>query len=311
MIDGLTFWFAGSGRFGARCLALLSERIPFRRVIAAVPKPAGRHLLPAETPVERTALATGIEIVRTPDINSDPLILERLGAEKPSCIFVVDFSQIIGDPFLSLPEPGCINIHPSLLPAYRGAAPVQRAIMNGDIKTGVTVFRLAEEMDSGPILVSSGIDIGPDDTFGDLLEVLAREGSRIAIDGLEFFYRGRISFREQDHVKASYAPRISKQETELSWEKPSREVHDLVRSLNPVPGSFVIVRGKRHKIWKTRICEDPGRPGEITGLRNGNPVVGCASGSVELVEVQVEGRKTTDGGSWFRGTSMVKGDILE
>jgi methionyl-tRNA formyltransferase len=311
MNPDLEFWFAGSGRLGARCFSLLMQRIRFRRVITAVPRPAGRKLAHSVTPVEMVASAAGVDVSRTLDISGDPVILERLQEEKPFCIFVVDFSQMVREPLLSLPEPGCLNIHPSMLPAYRGAAPIQRAIMNGENRTGVTVFRLAKEMDSGPILVSSQLDIGPDDTFGDLLDLLAVEGSSIAMDGLELLSRGRISFREQDHGKASFAPRISKQETELSWEKPSRQVHDLVRSLNPDPGSFVLIKGKRLKIWKTVQCEDTGRPGEILGFRNGDPVIGCGSGSVQLAEVQTEGRKRTDGGSWLRGTSLEKGDILE
>jgi len=135
-------WFAGSGMFAARCLTALAEELTFSKVVTAFPKPAGRGLAERSTPVDGTAVERGIPVSRTVDINRDAAILDSFRDEKPFCFIVVDFSQIIGEPFLSMPEPGCLNIHPSLLPEYRGAAPIQRAIMNGEKETGVTVFRL-------------------------------------------------------------------------------------------------------------------------------------------------------------------------
>ena len=304
-------WFAGSGRFAARCLEILAEKLPFSRVITALPKPAGRSLGERGTPVDEKASELDLPVFRTGDVNVDRDILSLFGEERPFCIFVIDFSQLIGEPFISMAGPGCLNIHPSLLPAYRGAAPIQRAIMNGDRETGVTVFRLAREMDAGPVLISSRVEIGVNETFGDLMEILAVEGSRIALDGLELFRRGRISFKEQKHEEASFAPRITKQETELRWEKPSRAVHDLVRSLNPHPGSFFRCKEKRIKIWRTRMRSENGVPGEIIASTEVNPVVACGQGSVELVEVQEEGRRRTDGASWARGRSIRKGDLLK
>jgi methionyl-tRNA formyltransferase len=304
-------WFAGSGRFAARCLVGLAEKLPFSEVITAHPKPAGRGLTERETPVDGTASKLGIPVLRTWDINRDEAILASFEEEKPFCVFVIDFSQMIGEPFLSMPEPGCLNIHPSLLPAYRGAAPIQRAIMNGEKETGVTVFRLVGDIDAGPILISSKAKIGDEDTFGDMAEALAVEGSGIALEGLELFRRGRISFREQLHEKATFAPRISKRETEIRWEIPSGEVHDLVRSLNPYPGSHFLFQGKRTKLWKTRRGSLEGVPGEVIDFSDGNPLVACGEGSVELVEVQAEGRRRTDGASWARGRGFMKGDMLK
>ncbi|MFA5622192.1 MAG: methionyl-tRNA formyltransferase [Thermovirgaceae bacterium] len=304
-------WFAGSGWFAARCLVALAEKRPFSRVITARPRPAGRGLAERETPVDGTASKLGIPVFRTSDINRDETILASFLEEKPFCFFVIDFSQLIGELFLSMPEPGCLNIHPSLLPAYRGAAPIQRAIMNGEKETGVTVFRLVSEMDAGPILLSSKAKIDDEDTFGDMAETLAVEGSDIALEGLELFRKGRISFREQPHEKATFAPKISKRETEIRWDISSREVHDLVRSLNPYPGSHFIFRGKRTKLWRTRRGSKEGFPGEVVDFVDGNPLVACGKGSVELVEVQAEGRRRTDGASWSRGRNFRKGDRLK
>jgi methionyl-tRNA formyltransferase len=307
---GYPLWFAGSGSFGANCLAHVSGEVRISRVITAPPKPAGRNLEKRITPVESRACTLDIPVNRTDNINSDEMIREYLEKECPCCILVVDFAQKIGEPFLSTGPPGCLNIHPSLLPAYRGSAPIQRALMKGEIMTGVTVFRLVEEMDAGPVLASVATDIGPDDTSGDLSEVLSVKGSRLLVDSLELYSRGRISFEEQRHEKATFAPRIQKSETKLSWEKPSIEVHNLVRAMNPAPGTYVIINGKRLKIWKTRPCQESGEPGVILGSIPGNPVVACREGSVELIEVQHEGKNRTDGASWIRGTSFGKGDVL-
>ncbi|MDO9508206.1 MAG: methionyl-tRNA formyltransferase [Thermovirgaceae bacterium] len=301
-------WFAGSGSFGARCLSVLVESTTIVRVITAHPRPAGRHLAERETPVESAARKFDLPLTRTSDFNNDRALMDLYKGESPACILVVDFAQKIGEPFLSLPQPGCLNIHPSLLPAYRGSAPIQRAIMNGETRTGVTVFRLVPQMDAGPVLASTHIVIGCEDTFGDISELLAVQGTRLLLDGLELLCQGRISLKEQDHENASFAPRIFRSETELRWENPSKQVHDLVRAMNPVPGCFVFVGVRRLKIWKTRISDLSGEPGEIAGFLDGNPVVACGAGSVVLVEVQQEGKRRTDGAGWLRGINLKKGD---
>ncbi len=304
-------WCAGTGSFGARCLSVLAESTRIDRVITAYPRPAGRHLAERKTPVESAALRLGLPLSRTSDFTSDIDLLVQYKIEHPACIVVVDFAQKIGEPFLSLSGPGCLNIHPSLLPAYRGAAPVQRAIMNGENTTGVTVFRLVPRMDAGPILASRSFAIGPDETFGDISERLAVQGSRLLLNSLELFRQGRISFKEQEHENASLAPRISKSETELRWERPSKNVHDLVRAMNPVPGCFVFLGARRLKVWRTRISDLSGEAGEIAGFLDGHPVIACGTGSVALLEVQQEGKRKTDGADWLRGTDLKKGDKLK
>jgi len=187
---GYPVWFAGSGSFGANCLANVSEEVCISRVITAPPKPAGRKLEKRITPVESRACTLGLPITRTENINTDVIIRDLFEKERPCCVVVVDFVQKIGEPFLSTGPPGCLNIHPSLLPAYRGSAPVQRALMNGEVITGVTVFRLVEEMDAGPVMGSVEVEIGPDDTSGDLFEVLSLKGSRLLVDGLKLYSKG-------------------------------------------------------------------------------------------------------------------------
>lgn len=304
------FWFAGSGSFGAHCLSILSESLLFDIVITAPPRPAGRNLTERETPVETKAVQSDLCVIRTADFNKDPVLLDLYARKTPWSIIVVDFAQKIAEPFLSLYPVGCINIHPSLLPSYRGAAPIQRAIINGDSLIGVTVFRLVPEMDAGPTLISGIFPIGDEETFGEVAGKLAVEGSRLLLEGLELLRQGRISFKEQDHENVSFAPRISKSETELSWENPSQKVHDLVRGMNPVPGCFLFVCGKRLKVWKTRIFPASGKPGNIIGFHEGNPIVACRTGSVELIEVQIEGKKRAKGAEWIRGSSLKKGDML-
>jgi len=309
-----TCWFAGSGIFGSLCLERIASTISPELVITQPARKAGRGMKLRETPVASIAAGLKVDIWRTPDINNDNDLLARFRKLTPELLIVVDFSQFVKEPFLSAKPTGCINIHPSLLPEYRGSAPVQRAIMNGEKTTGVTVFQLTADMDAGPVLVRESVEIPPRATAGDMSFLLAETGSRILIDGLKLFYEGRISFTEQQHEQASFAPRIDKQEAHLSWENPSRKVHDLVRAMNPSPGGYVLVHGKRIKIWRTETLETGSvncGPGVFVGVDDqGDPIVSCAEGLLVLRDVQPEGRSRMDGSAWIRGSGLEKGDVF-
>ncbi len=307
-----TCWFAGSGVFGSLCLERIASTISPELVITQPARRAGRGMKFRETPVASTALDLRADIWRTADINKDEDLLVRFATFPPELLVVVDFSQFVKEPFLSTKPTGCINIHPSLLPEYRGSAPVQRAIMNGEKTTGVTIFQLTADMDAGPVLVRESLEIPSRATAGEMTALLAETGSRILIDGLKLFYEGRISFSEQQHEQASFAPRIDKQEAHLSWENPSRKVHDLVRAMNPSPGGYVLFQGKRIKIWRTETRETGSMAygsGTFAGVDDqGDPMISCAVGLLVLREVQPEGRSRMDGSAWIRGSGLKKGD---
>lgn len=311
MTRTLKTWFFGTGPFASVCLKEIAERVPVDLVVTVTPERSGRGLKSRPSPVERTAVAEGLAVVRSRDVNTDSDLLRRFEEDPTGVILVVDFGQIVKEPYLCLEPVGCLNIHPSLLPEYRGAAPVQRAIMEGETKTGVTVFRLVEEMDAGPIALQEEFPIPADATAGEMLELLALRGSRIFLNALELIRKDALTFSPQNHEKATYARKIRKEEAHLSWERPARKVHDTVRALNPAPGAYVTCLGKRLKIWRTEIVEDRGEPGRIVRIEKGFPVVACAFGSVILRQVQAEGKARMDGDAWLRGTGLKEGDLLK
>jgi len=194
-------------RFAARCFLELSASLHFEVVVVPPPKPAGRGLKESLSPLEEVAKVGYGPLIRTYDVNREPILLDTPRKEWPDVIIVVDFGQKIKEPILSTPTFGCINIHPSLLPAYRGAAPIQRALMDGKEETGVTVFRLVDAMDAGPILAQRRYPISPDATAGQLCEALAREGSHLLLEVLEGLSKGSIREEPQDESEATYAPR--------------------------------------------------------------------------------------------------------
>jgi methionyl-tRNA formyltransferase len=307
----LRLWFMGSGRFAAKCFLELSASLHFEVVVVPPPKPAGRGLKESLSPLEEVAKVGYGPLIRTRDVNREPILLDTPRKEWPDVIIVVDFGQKIKEPILSAPTFGCINIHPSLLPAYRGAAPIQRALMDGKEETGVTVFRLVDAMDAGPILAQRRYPISPDATAGQLCEALAREGSHLLLEVLEGLSKGSIREEPQDESEATYAPKITKDEALIRWGEPSKRVHDLVRALNPAPGAFTFAHGKILKIWRASIANGIcGKPGEIVEIEGGRPVVACGKGGVVLLEVQQEGKEPRDAAAWWRGARLKKGDAL-
>jgi len=311
MKKGVRIWFCGTGYFAATCLSALDGKVPIELVITTAPSRSGRGLKIRPTPVEKKARSLGVPVIRTADLNRDEVLLRRFHKAPPQVMLVVDFGQMVSEPYLSLDPPGCLNIHPSLLPAYRGAAPVQRAILNGDSTTGVTLFRLVDKMDAGPIALQEEIPIPRDATAGEMLELLAHRGSQNFLNALELYKKGSLAFRQQPHDKATFASKIDKRETELSWERDARDVHNVVRAMNPAPGAYIIHRGKRLKIWRTERVRGEGEPGTIIRLEKGFPVVACREEAVLLREVQREGKSRQLGDAWFRGTGLKEGDLLK
>ncbi|MCF4150410.1 methionyl-tRNA formyltransferase [Dethiosulfovibrio sp. F2B] len=310
----MSCWFMGTGSFASLCLSRIVELglIP-KLVVTMPPRRGGRRGL-AETPTPVDVLATerSLNVHRSIDVNSDRTLLDRMESDGPSVIFVIDFGQKVGEPYLSIPEYGCLNVHPSALPLYRGAAPVQRAIMDGAKQTGVTVFRLVEKMDAGPILISQSIEIDSEETGGELLFRLAYIGGDLLNRGVHLLKEKGISLQDQDHLKATYAHKIDKAEALLSWEMSAVAFHNTTRALNPTPGAFTFFRDKRLKIWRTTLTEKDldDVVGAVRIDEEGFPVVRCSSGSVKLMEVQPEGRRTIDGKDWFKGSHLSEGDLL-
>ena len=204
--SGLKIWFVGGGGFAASCLARMSESLRFEKIITAPPTRAGRGLLEQSSKVEETALGLGLPIERVASLSKDQKIIESVVSRPPDVAFVIDFAQIIKEPFLNAPRFGCWNIHPSLLPRWRGAAPVQRALMSGDAKSGVTVFRLVEEMDAGPILKQAEVPVPINMSANELFDLLAFTGSQIAVESVKFYWKARLCNIQNKVRNLSHTP---------------------------------------------------------------------------------------------------------
>ena len=305
-------WFFGSGMFAALCFREIAAQIRFEKVITLPPRPAGRGNRLRPTPLEEEALLLGYQPIHSAKPSSEPALLEELENAPPDLALVIDFSSLITEPLLNGPRLGCFNIHPSLLPEYRGAAPIQRALMDGKTATGVTVFRLVQSMDAGPIIARSLTQVGPETTAGELTEKLAREGSQIFLKSLKCLCGGYAEYIAQDDQAATKAPKLDKLEERIDWNKTGERVHNLVRALNPSPGAYCLHQGKRLKVWKTLPVEGTfAHPGSVVRLEGDSPVVACSQGAILLLEVQPEGRNPASGKDWARGSRIRQGDVLE
>lgn len=298
-------WFIGTGIFASLCLEGLTQHgITFSKIITGQPTRSGRNSRENPSPVELKALSLGLNAERTGKLTENHELIDALNDTKPEYIFVIDFGQIIREPFLSCM---CLNIHPSLLPKYRGAAPIQRALLNGEKITGATLFRLASSMDAGDIIAQAKTPIAPEDNASDLYTRLASLGCDIAAEALSH----ELTFTQQDDSLATFAPKITKQEHEASFTMTAEAFSNTVRALDMSGGAFVLVKGKRLKLWKVRVRNDikTGTSGEVLSVAGG-VIVSCCDYGVELLEVQAEGRSRTGGLEWVRGMRLKTGDML-
>jgi methionyl-tRNA formyltransferase len=305
------YWFLGSGLFAATCFSALAAEMRFARVVTAPPRPAGRGLHLRPVPLDEAARQAGYEPEYSEKLSREERFLKVLEEERPDALLVVDFGQLILPPFLDLPRFGCCNIHPSLLPAYRGAAPLQRALLDGVAETGVTVFRLVREMDAGPILAQERYAVAPEDDAVDLLRVLALKGSQMLLRVLQLLQQGHTLEKSQDSRLATIAPKITKEEARVEWAAPAFAVHNRVRALALAPGAFAFLGGKRVKLWRSRPAEGKGRPGAVLRLGERGPIVACGDGAVELLEVQPEGKPRCGALAWVRGLRENGGIFFE
>ena len=239
-----------------------------------------------------------------------PELHERLNLIGPDVATVVAYGKILPAPLLRVPRLGFVNLHFSLLPAYRGAAPVQRALMDGVEETGVTIMVLTEGMDEGPILAASATPVGPEETAGSLGSRLAHEGAGLLVETLEGYASGSIEPVPQDHEAATYAAKITGEEARIEWAAPAARIHDHVRGLNPAPGAWTTWRGERLKVLATRQGRSGGgRPGEL--VPGSDLVVQTGYGALELIEVQPAGKRRMGGADLARGLRPAPGESME
>ena len=306
-----------SGPFGALWLEALLRRgaVPLWTATGAA-RPAGRGLRLRPMPVEETALRWGIPLVSSPepevealDLCSGPRSLGGRDTEPPEVLFVVDCGRRIREPLLSRPPRGCLNLHPSLLPDLRGAAPIPRALLRGDRSAGTSLFRLVEAMDAGPVLDQAVLEIAPTDDAGTLMGRLADLSAQRTLAYLE----DPESFPAvpQGEKGVTLAPKILPEETRLSWDRPASEVWGTLRAFSPRPGAWTLWRGKRLRILGAEPAgsESPGTPpGRIRLTEEGDPRVTCGTETLILRRVQPEGKAPLDAREWARGLRLREGE---
>ena len=311
MAGMLRFGFCGSGRFAAECLSIIAGKARPEWVITNAPRPSGRGLRLQNTPVFEKAEELGIKMRTTEKLSADKETLEWIGINVPDLILVIDFGHIIKEPLLSMAQLGCINIHPSLLTAYRGSAPVQRALMDGLEVTGVTIFRLDEGMDSGPVLARIPVRVGMEDDTPSLLKKTCTAGCEKLLEYLLDIPAENWVFVPQPEEGVSTAPKIEKSEGKIEWEASSREIFNRIRALADAPGTYCFHEGKRLRIHKAMPASASGMPGELVGVFDGFPVIACGESSLQLLHVQPEGKNVRSADEWLRGSRMKLGDKLD
>jgi len=272
-------------------------------VYTRAPQPAGRGMDLRPSPVHKVAERFGIP-VRTPKSLRNADEQAAFAALEADCAVVVAYGLILPKPVLDAPRLGCFNLHASLLPRWRGAAPIQRAIMAGDAETGVMVMQMDEGLDTGPVGMAERVAIGPDTTAGELHDALMKVGADLMARALAAISRGPLAFRPQAAEGVTYAAKIDKAEAKLDFAKPAREVHDRARGLSPFPGAwFEVDLGKgpeRVKVLRTKLAAGSGAPGAVIA----EGIVACGDGAIELVQVQRGGKAAMSFAEFARGARL-------
>ena len=275
-------------------------------------RPAGRHQELKPTAVKEAAQELGIRVLQ-PQKATDPGFIEEIRALKPDVIVVAAYGKILRPVLLNIPKFGCINIHGSLLPRWRGAAPIQWAVLSGDSKTGNTIMYMAEGMDTGDILLQEEMAITEEDTGGSMFEKLAAASGPFIVKAMELLEKGELHPAAQDETKATYAPSLTKEMGNLDFSRDTRTVFNLIRGLYPWPGTFTTLHGKGFKIHKATLV---GKEDEayLSGHENDGPgtfvssggrlYVRCGDGFLRLLIVQTEGKRAMDAADFLRGTKL-------
>jgi methionyl-tRNA formyltransferase len=313
MPGALTLVFCGTPAFAVPTLQRLTDAgfdIPL--VVTQPDKPRGRGLELAPTPVKQRATELRIPVVQPTTIKNNEEFKSQLAGLNADAIIVVGYGRIIPQWMLDLPKYGNINLHASLLPKYRGAAPIQWAIANGDTVTGVTTMRIDAGLDTGDILLQRELPIGDDDTAVTLAPRLADVGGELMVETLRGLQDGRIHARPQDHNQASLAPILKREDGHIDFHRTARDIYNRLRGFQPWPGAYTLFRGKNFQIHWAKPADSGANlsPGELR-LQGENLFVGCATHTaLQLSEVQLEGKKRMSAADFARGYRLNPGDRL-
>ncbi len=295
--------FMGTPPIAATCLnKILEKGFQVVGVYTQPDRPKNRGMKLAFSPVKEVALEKEIPVFQPENFRSEETVKE-LAALKPDVIAVVAYGQILPQSVLDIPEKGCINIHASILPAYRGSAPYQWAVLDGLKETGVTAMYLCRKMDAGDIIDVAKTPIAPNETAGELLDRLAVLGGELLATTLRKIEDGTVTAQKQVEEDATYAPMLSKEMSPIDWTASAQKVHNQVRGLNPWPVATAVLAGTRFKIYETTVLEavTDAQPGTILALTKTGLQVACGEGAVEIRVLQAEGGKRMTAPDYFRG----------
>lgn len=299
--------FMGTPDFAVPSLENIAKVHIVQAVFTQPDKPVGRKMILTPPDVKVCAEKLGIPVyqpVKLKDSDSYEIIKEL----NPDVIVVVAYGQILPENILNIPKYGCINVHGSLLPKYRGAAPIQWSVLNGDKVTGVTTMYMEKGLDTGDILETKEYEIGINDTAGEVFDTLAEMGGKLILDTLEKAEKGELHPIKQDDSKSSYAKMLDKSMCNIDFSKTNLQVHNQVRGLSPWPVASTKLNGKVLKIFETRLAEGKGKPGEIL---NTNPLtIACGEGAVVVNTVQLQGKKKMDSKAFLQGHKLEKGTVI-
>ncbi len=287
--------FMGSPAFAVPSLdELVAAGVKVTLVVTQPDRPVGRKQVPTPTPVRERAEKLGIPVLACEDVSA-PEAVKAIRDLQPDYIAVAAFGQYLPKEILDAPKKACLNVHPSLLPLYRGGNPIQRAVMNGDAVTGVSIIYVSPKMDAGDVALQKTVEIGPDETYGTLESRLASLGGHALVEAVALVHAGSAGRTVQDESRATKAPHLRPGEEVIDWTSPASKIHNLVRGLSPRPGAVTWFGGERIKVWETRLL--PGekasgaRPGLVVRTEGEMAVVATGDGALGVLEVQPDGRK--------------------
>ena len=293
--------FMGTPDIAATCLQkILNDGFDVVGVYTQPDRPKGRGMKMVFSPVKEVAIAHNIPVFQPENFRGDETV-EQLKALQPDVCAVVAYGRILPQRVLDIPTKGCVNIHASLLPQYRGSAPYQWAVLDGLTETGVSAQHMALQMDAGDVIDVAKTPIGENETAGELLDKLAVLGADLLSRVLKKFESGRPAGVPQDESKVTFAPMLDKSMCPIDFTKTAQQVHNQVRGLHPWPVATMELQGKKFKVHATAIVEGSGRPGEILGLTKTGLVIACGEGAVEIRSLQAEGGKRMAAPDYFRG----------
>lgn len=305
--------FFGTPPFAASILeSLIDAGIEVCAVVSRPDRSKGRSGTPVPTPVKEFLLQNAPSIpIYQPEKCSTPEFAEQLREHRADLFVVVAYGEIIKQDILDIPRLGCINIHASLLPKLRGAAPIQRAIIDGEKKTGITIMHMVRKMDAGDMIAKVEVAIGPETTFGELEKELMEVSAPLLLEVIQQIEKGVAQREPQDESLVTFAPKIELEDCEIDWNQPAEKIHDLIRGVNPYPGAWTTVEvkgeAKRMKVFRSRIASEPmgmDLPAGTFHKEKKSLFVVCGKGTLEILEVQVEGKKRMTSAELLLGINL-------